>query len=76
MKCKACGGPYHPVTGHVFSHDSEEFVLCGSCAISFKDWLKSRMAMMGAKLRNKRTGKKLTESFQDSAAKSIIGDAK
>lgn len=65
MKCSACGGPYHPSTGHVHGFG---FVLCGRCAIEFKDWLKSRMGMMGARLKNKKTG----ESFQDAAAKSTV----
>jgi pullulanase/glycogen debranching enzyme len=72
MKCAACSGPYHPATGHVLS---ENFVLCGPCAISFKDWLKNRMGMMSAKLKNKRTGERMSESFQDAAAKSIVADS-
>ena len=69
MKCSACGGPYHQDTGHVLS---DNFVLCGPCAISFKDWLKRRMGMMGARIKNKKTGKKYDETFQDCAARSII----
>lgn len=71
MKCSACQGPYHPATGHYFA---EDFVLCGPCAISFKDWLKGRMGAMQARLKNKHTGTRMEESFHDAAMKSIKGE--
>lgn len=39
--CNACGGPYHPSTGHVFT---PTHVVCGPCARSWKDWLKGMMS--------------------------------
>jgi hypothetical protein len=68
MKCSACNNPYHPATGHAWS---ETFRLCGPCAISFKDWLKGRMGAMGARLKDKKTGQRQSESFADAAARSI-----
>ncbi len=66
-----CGAPYHSATGHRFGADT---VLCGRCAKDFLRWYKGRMGMMGARLKNKKTGERYSESFQDAAARSIIGD--
>jgi hypothetical protein len=77
MICSACQGPYHPATGHILAKEDEEFgcfVLCGPCAISFKDWLKGRMGAMQARLKNKHTGTRMEESFHDAAMKSIKGE--
>lgn len=68
MKCKYCSSPYHPSTGHMWS---PVFVLCGSCAKDWLRWYKARMGQMQAKLKNKRTGERMVESFADCAAKSI-----
>jgi hypothetical protein len=69
MNCIICKGPYHKSTGHMWS---EEVVLCGRCAKDFCQWLKLRMNHMDAKIRDKRSGEKI--SFSDNAAKSVIGD--
>jgi len=37
-KCSACGNPYNEATGHRWS---DHVRLCGSCAISWMDWLKN-----------------------------------
>ena len=37
QRCSACGGVYHPASGHAWS---EETVLCGPCTREFFDWLK------------------------------------
>jgi hypothetical protein len=39
MRCFACGGPYHPNTGHRFADD---VVYCGACFWPFIDFMKSR----------------------------------
>lgn len=70
MHCAVCKAPYHPATGHRFTKDT---VLCGACARDFLAWYKARMGAMGARIKNRTTGLRDTESFQDSAAKSIIG---
>jgi len=53
---------------------SKNFVICGRCAKDFCQWYKRRMGQMHARLKNKQTGNRMTESFADAAAKSIIGD--
>ena len=37
QKCFACGGPFHPATGHYHRPD---VAICGRCARSFLSWLK------------------------------------
>lgn len=37
-KCIACGGPYHPSTGHLHQADAP---VCGPCTKHFVTWLKS-----------------------------------
>lgn len=41
MRCFACGGPYHPATGHLF----REFMVayCGRCYRHFIEWMKGHM---------------------------------
>lgn len=41
MQCFACGGPYHPATGHLF----REFMVayCGRCYRHFIEWMKQHM---------------------------------
>ena len=39
MRCFACGGPYHPSTGHIFGDD---VVYCGACYKPFVVFMKSR----------------------------------
>lgn len=39
MRCFACGGPYHPASGHIFS---EDVVYCGACYRPFVAFMKSR----------------------------------
>jgi hypothetical protein len=39
MRCFACGGPYHPASGHVFA---DEIVYCGACYRPFIEFMKSR----------------------------------
>ena len=66
MKCAACKGPYHQATGHAWS---ENFVLCGRCALDFYKWYKARMNSMHARLKNKKTKVRMKESFHDCACK-------
>ncbi len=54
LKCTACGSPYHPSTGHVLSTKpvdnmlstakSENTILCGPCALDFKNWIRGMMS--------------------------------
>jgi hypothetical protein len=37
QRCFACGGPFHPATGHYHRPD---VAICGRCARSFLSWLK------------------------------------
>jgi hypothetical protein len=37
--CSACGGPFHPATGHSWS---PTMGLCGNCTREFIAWLKER----------------------------------
>jgi len=67
MKCTICNQPYHPSTGHRWC---ESTVLCGTCAKDFLRWLKLRMDHMDAKIKDKKSGEKI--SFSDNAAKSTI----
>lgn len=69
MRCSSCQGPFHPATGWVLSPNT---VLCGPCAKDFAAWFKGRMTSMSHPVKDK-TGKKMDESFAESAAKSIIG---
>lgn len=71
MRCSACNGVYHESTGHRFG---DVVVLCGPCARDFVDWLKKREASMGARLKDKKTGRRSALSFLDAAIRSIIGD--
>ena len=57
MRCFACGGPYHPATGHLFQID---IAYCGACYRPFLQWFKGRMNMVCRKHR-----------FYDAAATSI-----
>ena len=41
MKCSACGGPFHPATGH---YHQEDVAICGPCIRHFLDWLKGHTA--------------------------------
>lgn len=68
--CSACGGTFHPATGH---RHSEKVVLCGVCARDFMEWIKDRENSMAARKKDKLTGKKQSESWSDCAIKSIIG---
>ena len=42
MCCTACGGVYHPDTGHRFT---ETAVLCGPCTRDMVKFVKGRMAL-------------------------------
>ena len=63
-KCAICKGPFHPATGHQLSPTK---ALCGRCAKNFAAWHRKRMTGQ-----NRR---KDGESWNESASKSIIGDA-
>lgn len=58
MKCSACGGPYHPATGHMHT---ENVVLCGPCTRDMLAWVKKHTSRKGG-----RTG-----GFYEAAATSI-----
>ena len=62
-KCPACGSPAHPATGFQLS---KNFLLCGSCAKDFQKFLRQRFIMQN---KNKNSS-----SWNENAAKSIIGD--
>jgi hypothetical protein len=38
MRCFACGGPFHPASGHAWMPD---VVYCGRCIRSFYDWVRT-----------------------------------
>lgn len=61
-RCFACGGPYHPSTGHVLS---KKAALCGPCAIDFYKWYRQRMKSMN------RVKPPSTESWNEAANKGI-----
>lgn len=42
MKCFACGGPYHPASGHAWT--AFGVVYCGPCARHFLTWMKGHVA--------------------------------
>lgn len=63
-RCISCKGVFHPATGHAFS---ETAMLCGRCALEFKNWLKGRMGAMDA------TSKRHPSAFSTAAALSIHG---
>ena len=42
LRCFACGGPYHPSTGHLWKK-FEGVAYCGPCYRSFLSWLKPHM---------------------------------
>jgi hypothetical protein len=65
--CSACGGPYHPATGHRWT---ESMVLCGRCALDWKAWLKAREAAMN------RIKNGCTMSFAQAAITSIRPDGR
>jgi hypothetical protein len=58
MRCSACGAPYHPATGHIFS---ERTRLCGACARAWVAWLRQQLARRWGGLR-----------FYEYAATSIV----
>ena len=66
MRCAACKGVYHPITGHVFT---EETVLCGPCAREFYKWYKLRMAQMDHPTKKSKGG-----TFSAAVVKSIHGE--
>lgn len=37
QRCFACGGPYHPASGHLWEAD---VAYCGPCTRRFFDWVK------------------------------------
>jgi len=39
-KCSACGGPFHPETGH-YTSGHDDVRVCGPCTHHFVDWLKT-----------------------------------
>ena len=39
MRCFACGGPYHPASGHLF-REFEGVAYCGRCTRYFFGWVK------------------------------------
>lgn len=57
MRCKQCGGPFHPSSGHFHAPD---FPICGACIRPFIAFYKGRMAY-----------RKKGASFADAAATSI-----
>ena len=48
IRCFACGGPYHPATGHL----GREFMVpyCGTCTCHFFAWVKSQMRRKWGKM--------------------------
>lgn len=65
MRCFACGGPYHPATGHVFL---PEVAYCGICAGRFFAWVirhTSTKSVRPRPGREARTG----ESFYEAASR-------
>ena len=42
LRCFACGGPYHPATGHLW-RELSAVAYCGPCYRSFLSWLKPHM---------------------------------
>lgn len=67
MKCSACGGTFHPATGHVLS---DKMQLCGLRAKDFWRWMKGRMGAMSSTRRGDK------ESFAEAASKSVKGEGK
>jgi len=41
QKCSACGGAFHPATGHAWTAN---LVLCHRCALDWMKWLRRRQA--------------------------------
>jgi len=66
-RCSACGGPWHPATGH---QPSPNIRLCLRCTRDHINWLKQREASMGRPWRGK-DGNKYKTSFTDAALTSI-----
>lgn len=63
-RCSACGGPFHPSTGHAWT---ESIQICGPCARDFVIWIKSREASMGRPWRRSNS----QQSFSDAARNSV-----
>jgi hypothetical protein len=40
MPCFACGGPYHPASGHLFNSETP---YCGPCYRYFLSWMKGHI---------------------------------
>jgi hypothetical protein len=40
-KCFACGGPYHPASGHLFREFDVAY--CGACYRPFLTWMKGHL---------------------------------
>jgi hypothetical protein len=40
MHCFACGGPYHPATGHLFREFDVAY--CGRCFRNFYKWMRAQ----------------------------------
>lgn len=66
MRCSACGGMFHPATGHCWT---ETCVLCLGCTKDFIRWIKAREAQYGRPWR--RRGKRFDATFTDAALTSI-----
>jgi hypothetical protein len=59
LRCFACGGPYHPSTGHLF-REYPGVAYCGACYRPFLKWMKGHL--------NRRWGK---QKFYEEAVTSI-----
>ena len=42
-RCFACGGPYHPATGHWFGPAFPDVFYCGRCARYFVRWMSGHL---------------------------------
>lgn len=62
QKCSACGGAFHPATGHAWTAN---LVLCHSCTQDWMKWLRRRQSQFSA------VRKGGTTSFMDAALSSV-----
>jgi hypothetical protein len=64
MNCFACGGPYHPATGHLF-REYEDVAYCGPCIRHFINEFVKKM------MQGRRWGR---VNFYEEAAKKQTGE--
>lgn len=50
-RCFACGGAYHPATGHWWGPTFPDVFYCGACYRPFIDWFRRHSARRWGKLR-------------------------